>query len=165
MKVALPLLLASGASAFSVSRTFAPQTSKVAPLSTSLNMFGGSGDAGEELGEEEEAKIEAAAKAMGFSVAEYKLVLRMQKQLSDSVNTMRCSAGSDVKVTIDGNSPPNFLEIEVSESAKSGGASAVETGLIAAYKEAAAESKKGQQEAVKKMNQDIADEMKKMGVA
>jgi len=126
-------------------------------------MFGG--DGGGDVGDEEqEAQIEAAAKQMGFSVGEYKLVLKMQKQLADSVNIMRCTAGSDVKVTVDGNSPPAFLEIEVSDATKSKGSAAIETAFISAFKEAAAESKKGQAEAVQKMNKDIAEEMKKMGV-
>lgn len=167
MKVVIPFLLASSVTAFSANHAFMPSQKQVAGAvslsSTRLNMFGGSGD--EEVSEEEEAKIEQAAKAMGFSVGEYKLVLRMQKQLSDAVNDMRCTAGSgDVKVTMDGNSPPSFLEIEVSESAKASGVKAVETGLVAAFKEASAEAKKGQQAAVQKMNGDIAAEMKRMGV-
>ena len=169
MKIALPFLLISGAAAFSASRAFVSQYNNAVvrssiPSSSALSMFGGSGD-DEEVSDEQEAQIEKAAQAMGFSVSEYKLVLRMQKQLSDAVNGMRCSAGGDVKVTIDGNSPPLFLEIDVSEAAKGKGASNVENALVAAYKEAAAEAKKGQQAAVQKMNQDIAAEMKKMGVA
>lgn len=126
-------------------------------------MFGG--DGGGEIGDEEqEAQIEAAAKQMGFSPGEYKLVLKMQQQLADSVNTMRCTAGSDVKVTMDGNSPPAFLEIEVGDDVKGQGAAAVEKAFISAFKDAANESKKGQAEAVQNMNKDIAEEMKKMGV-
>lgn len=170
MKIALPFLLISGAVAFSANRAFAPQynnaVSRSSVSSSALSMFGGAADDDdEEVSEEQEAQIEQAAKAMGFSVSEYKLVLRMQKQLADAVNGMRCSAGNDVKVTIDGNSPPLYLDIDVSETTKGKGAVAVETAFVAAYKEAANEAKKGQQAAVQNMNQDIAGEMKKMGIA
>jgi len=129
-------------------------------------MFGGAGalEEDDEYSEEEEANIQAAARQLGFSPSEYKLVLRMQKNLADAVNTLRVTGGEgDVTVTMDGNSPPKFLEVKITDEGKALGKAALEKTLLTAMKDANEQAKKGQQAAVTNMNADIAEEMKKMG--
>lgn len=133
-------------------------------------MFGGAGSApalDDEESEAREKEIEAAAKAMGFSTNEYKLVLRMQQSLASAVNDLRVSGGSEEKgitVAMDGNSPPGFVEVIISEDAKGTGKASLEKELVAALKEATDKAKVGQQEAVQKMNAEIAEEMKSSGM-
>ena len=165
-----------GVSAFTITPTpknfLAIQKPKSTSTTSQRQMFGGAGAPPSEDDEEDaakEAEIEAAAKAMGFSASEYKLVLRMQQNLATAVNSLRASGGSEEKgvtVELDGNSPPGHLVVSITEAAKeSMGKEGLEKELITALKEASEKAKKGQQEAVKNMNSEIAQEMKKMGMA
>ena len=134
-------------------------------------MFGGTGSTplDDEEDEEKEKQIEQAAKAMGFSVNEYKLVLRMQNNLANSVNSLRVSGGNlenkGVSITMDGNSPPKFLNVEINDDGKALGKTALQKEVLAALKEASEKAKKEQQAAIQKMNQEIAEEMKRSGMA
>ena len=163
---------------FGTTTAFSPSTaafsrsyiaSQPARSSTQQYMFGGAGsplEEDDEYTEEEQANIAAAATQLGFSVDEYKLVLRMQKNLANSVDSLRVTGGDaskGVTITMDGNSPPKFLEVDINDEGKALGKAGLESSIIAALKEANAQAKKGQEEAVKKMNGDIAEEMKKMG--
>ena len=135
-------------------------------------MFGGAGSTpldDDEEDEEKEKQIEQAAKAMGFSVNEYKLVLRMQNNLANSVNTLRVSGGNldnkGVCITMDGNSPPKFLDVEINDDGKALGKTALQKEVLACLKEAGEKAKKEQQAAIQKMNTEIAEEMKRNGMA
>merc|ERR1711862_883303 len=135
-------------------------------------MFGGAGSTpldDDEEDEEKEKQIEQAAKAMGFSVNEYKLVLRMQNNLANTVNALRVSGGDldkkGVSITMDGYSPPKFVNVEINDMGKEKGKSAFTKEVLAALKEASEKAKKEQQAAIQKMNSDIAEEMKRTGMA
>jgi len=128
------------------------------------NMFSGAGVDPEE-DPEKQAQIEQAAKAMGFTIKEYKLVLKMQDGLAKAVNALRVTGGSEskgVQVELDGNSPANHIEFKITEDAKKLGKAAFEKELVAAFKEATDAAKKGQQVAIQKMNAEIAEELKVM---
>jgi len=176
MKLSLNIIAASIAlfagqsNAFSVVPSFTNGlTTTTQHASTSkLNMFGGGGALQEEdeIDEEQEAQIEQAASALGFSKDEYKLVIKMQQNLAKSVDSLRCKGGSDAKgvsVTMDGNSPPKFLEVEITDDGKALGKGEVESLLVTAIKDANEQARKGQAAAIQTMNQDIASEMKMMG--
>lgn len=128
-------------------------------------MFSGSGTPGED-DPEKDKQMEAAAKQMGFTLKEYKLVMKMQKQLADDVSALRVTGGSEdkgVTVELDGNSPPNHLVVSITDDGKALGKAGLEKELLAAIKAATEASKKGQEEAIKKMNADIGESMKAMG--
>lgn len=133
-------------------------------------MFGGAGAPALEEDEdpEKEKQIEQAAKAMGFSVNEYKLVLRMQENLANAVNSLRCTGGNEAKgvtITMDGNSPPKFLKVKITDDGKKLPKADLEKEITTALKDASAQAKKENQAAIMRMNQEVAAEMKKMGMA
>mmetsp|Transcript_65554 Transcript_65554/g.77621 ORF Transcript_65554/g.77621 Transcript_65554/m.77621 type:complete len:184 (+) Transcript_65554:178-729(+) len=172
INAAINLLGVSAFTTTTTSKTLLPIQKPTSPTNSQRQMFGGAGSPPSEDDEEDaakEAEIEAAAKAMGFSATEYKLVLRMQQNLANAVNSLRASGGSDEKgvtVELDGNSPPGHLVVSITEAAKESlGKEGLEKELVVALKEASEKAKKGQQEAVKNMNAEIAQEMKKMGMA
>merc|ERR1712071_24647 len=155
-------------------RTIIPHqtiNTKAVVSSTQQYMFGGAGSplAEDDSGQytpEEEANIQAAAKQLGFSASEYKLVLRMQANLKESVDSLRVTGGeasSGVMVSLDGNSPPKFLKVEITDDGKALGKATLESTLMSALKDANEQAKKGNAAAVEKMNADIAEELKKMG--
>ena len=152
---------------FTLAQTCNGYKSNSAETSTQHFMFGGAGalEEEDEYTPEQQASIDAAAKQLGFSAAEYKLVLKMQKSLGEAVDSLRVNGGDEsVSVTMDGNAPPKFLEVEISDGGKSLGKATLEKKILSALKDANEQAKKGQQAAVQKMNTDIAEEMKKMGV-
>jgi DNA-binding protein YbaB len=127
-------------------------------------MFAGSG-ADPDDDPEKESQIEQASKAMGFSVKEYKLVLKMQDGLAKAVNELRVTGGSEgkgVQITMDGNSPANHIEFKVTEDGKKLGKATLQKELVAAFKEATDAAKKGQQACIQTMNAEIAEELKIM---
>merc|ERR1711862_395843 len=123
---------------------------------TKHNMFGGAGtpalEEDDDEDEEKEKQIEQAAKAMGFSVQEHKLVLKMQNNLANTVNALRVSGGDldkkGVSITMDGNSPPKFVNVEINDMGKEKGKSAFTKEVLAALKEASEKAKKEQQAAI-----------------
>eukprot|EP00591_Stephanopyxis_turris_P006240 CAMPEP_0195525742 /NCGR_PEP_ID=MMETSP0794_2-20130614/26336_1 /TAXON_ID=515487 /ORGANISM="Stephanopyxis turris, Strain CCMP 815" /LENGTH=131 /DNA_ID=CAMNT_0040656263 /DNA_START=212 /DNA_END=607 /DNA_ORIENTATION=- len=126
-------------------------------------MFGGSGALEEEEDPEQEKQIAAAAKSMGFSVKEYKLVIKMQQNLQEATNALRVTGGSadkGVTVELDGNSPAKHVEVVITDEAKAMGKAALEKQIVSAIKDASEQAQKGQAAAIQKMNQDIATEMK-----
>ena len=65
------------------------------------------------------AKIEQAAASMGMSVEEYNLGMRARIRLTEELDSARISSGDErVSVTRDGNNPPKFLEIEITDAGK-----------------------------------------------
>jgi len=156
-------------SSVAFSRSLGSKNAHQPRISTQQNMFGGGAsplaEDDDDYSDEEQANIDAAAKQLGFSAGEYKLVLKMQKTLGDSVDALRVTGGDEatgVTITMDGNSPPKFLEVAISEDGKNSGKTSLEKSIIKALKDANEEAKKGQQAAVQKMNTEIAEEMKKM---
>jgi len=159
---AVTALLAGDYAMGFVVRPTAPSFVANIPSTTQRNMFGGTG-ATPEADPEKEAQIEAAAKSMGFTVKEYKLVLKMQENLANAVNSLRVTGGSVVKgvtVELDGNSPAIHIKISITDAGKALGKAMLEKELVSALKEATDAAKKGQQTAIQKMNQDIAEELK-----
>ena len=153
-------VMASSTAAFT---TVAPRTATTASL-TQLEMFGGAGaGAAMEDDPEAQAQIEAAAKSMNMSVEEYKLGMSARAKLTEQLNNARVSAGDKVVVTRDGNNPPAFLDISISEDAKAAGKDVVSKDLVAALKKASDQSRTVRQQAQKDMMAFIQDEAKKLG--
>ena len=128
-------------------------------------MFGGGGaGAAMEDDPEMEAQIEAAAKSMNMSVAEYKLGMRARAKLQEELDKARVSAGDKVAVTRDANNPPKYIKIEISDDAKAQGPAVVSKDLCAALKKASDSSRTTRQEAQKAMMVFIQEEAKKQGL-
>lgn len=143
-------------------------TRSTSTASTRREMFGGAG-AGAPAEDNAEAKeqMEAAAKAMGMSVDEYMLGMRARERLTAELDKARVFGGDTSKISVerDGNNPPKFLEIKITEDGKAMGKEEVSKALCAALKKASDDSRKTRQEAQKGMMAFINDEMKKMGKA
>jgi hypothetical protein len=147
--------------------SISPSNNRMATMSvTQLNMFSGAG-AGlpSEDNPEEIAKMEQAAKAMGMSVSEYKLGISARVRLTQELDSTRVTAGKTNIVTIerDGNNPPKFLQITVTENGKSLGTSALSDELVKGLKAASELSRQKRADAQKGMMAYIGDEMKKLG--
>ena len=165
MKVSLLFLfagLASTATAFTV----VPGASARKNTLTRQNMFGGAG-AGvpSEDNPEELKKMEDAAKQMGMSLEEYKLGINARQRMTEQLNAVRVTAGSPNTVAVerDGNNPPKYLEITITEEGKALGKDAVSAELIKALKSASDSSRTSRMEAQKNMMVYISEEMKKLG--
>lgn len=134
--------------------------------STQRNMFGGGG-AGvpSEDNPEELAKMEQAAKAMGMSLDEYKLGMNARVRLTNELDAARVTAGKTNIVTVerDGNNPPKYFNIVITEDGKKLGTSALSTELVSALKMASESSRTKRTDAQKNMMSYIGDEMKKLG--
>lgn len=161
MKLAAALLCLSSAWAF------APAT-RPQMILTAPNMFGGAGEGvpSEDNPEELEAMKQAAA-SMGMSLEEYKLGISARMRLTKQLDAARVSGGSKDKIAVerDGNNPPKFLEITVSEAGKALGKDGVSKELVTALKTASDESRSVRSGAQKDMMIWIQDEMKKLGKA
>ena len=154
---------------------------------TQRNMFGGSGkslaleddDEDEDgatstsrdssLNMDQRKQMEAMAKAMGMTVDEYMLGMNARMRMEQDINNLRVVGGDSAKgITVerDGNSPPKFLKVIVTEEGKAKlGKGGVEREVVAALKVAGEKSKKGREQAQQKMMQFIAEQMKVMGKA
>jgi len=89
--------------------------------------------------------------------------LRLTKELNEA----RVSAGNKDTVAVerDGNNPPGYLEVTVTEAGKALGKDGVSNELVAALKTASDESRKVRATAQKGMMEYISNEMKAMGKA
>ena len=159
MKLSLALLVCiSSASAF------APQPAYVrSPTTTARQMFGGAGEGMPNADDpEEQAKIEEAAKAMGMSVAEYKLGISARVRLTNELNAARIKAGNSdtVEIERDANNPPKMMKISVTDAGKALGKEGLSNELCAALKKASDDSRKTRAEAQKGMMAFIQEEMK-----
>jgi hypothetical protein len=158
--------LAGSAVAFTV-----PSTASARPSSAGLtrqNMFGGAG-AGmpSEDNPEELKQMQNAAKQMGMSLEEYKLGINARMRLVERLNVARVKGGNaaTVQVERDGNNPPQYLEITVTDAGKALGKEALSAELVKALKSASDSSRNTRTEAQKSMMTYIGDEMKKLGLA
>jgi len=163
---ALLLLVGAGSA-----DAFAPQPSLAARPSSAgmtggiaLQMFGGAGEGvpGDD-DPEELAKMEQAAKAMGMSVEEYKLGITARVRLSKALDEARVTGGDasrGVQVERDGNNPPKFLDIKITDAGKALGKEKLSSELVAALKTASDESRKARAGAQKDMMAFISEEMK-----
>lgn len=138
--------------------------------STAHFMFGGSGvspleeDEDLNVDPEKESQLEATAKAMGISVKEYKLILKSQENMQKALNALRVSGGNSGTVTVemDGNSPPKYLKVSVTDDGKALGKAALEKEIVTALKQAGEAARKGQADVMKQMQEDIAKAYKVM---
>lgn len=132
---------------------------------TQQYMFGGGGAAAPTEDDPEAlAKMEAAAKQMGMSVEEYKLGISARMKLNENLSNMRVQGGDEATVFVerDGQNPPMFLEITITEAGKALGPETVSKELCAALKTSSELSRAGRAEAQKNMMQYIGDEMKRL---
>lgn len=165
MKLNSAFLLAAFAGSASA---FAPSTASSARSAlTRQNMFGGAG-AGipSEDNPEELKQMEQAARQMGMSLEEYKLGISARMRLVEELNAARVKGGNVATVSIerDGNNPPKYLEISITDAGKALGKEAVSAELVKALKTASDASRIARTEAQKGMMTFIGDEMKKLGV-
>lgn len=114
-------------------------------------------------------QMEQMAKAMGMTVEEYQLGMNARIRMETDINNLRVVGGDESKgVTVerDGNSPPKYLKVTITEEGKAKlGKAGVEKEVVAALKSAGEKSKKGREQAQQKMMQFIAEQMKGMGRA
>lgn len=154
------VLVSSSATAFTVVQP-SPRTA------TQQHMFGGGGAAAPtEDDPEAVAKVEAAARSMGMSVEEYQLGLSARLKLNENLNDMRVSGGDEATVAVerDGQNPPIYMKITITEKGKALGQETVSKELCAALKDSAEKSRAGRSEAQKGMMQFIGEEMKRLGM-
>jgi len=124
---------------------------------------------GDGLNADQRKQMEMMAKAMGMTVDEYMLGMNARMRMEQDISNLRVVGGESTKgVTVerDGNSPPKFLKVILTEEGKSKlGRVGVEKEVVAALKSAGEKSKKGREQAQQKMMQFIAEQMKTMGKA
>ena len=169
------LLFSSSAVAFTTTPLSAPlglqsvtPTTTTTTTGTQLNMFGGGGEGmATEDDPEAVAKMEQAAKSMGMSLEEYQLGIRSRKKLNEELCAMRIIKGDTATVSVsrDGNNPPQFMEITITDAGKELGPDAVSSALVTALKQAQESARAGRAEAQKKMMAFIGEEMKRIGSA
>lgn len=145
-----------------------PDASSIRRPLTQHHMFDGAGAGMPSEDNPEEMKMmEMAAKQMGMSLEEYKLGISARMKMVQTLDAVRVTAGSPDKVAVerDGNNPPKFLNIIISEEGKKLGKDFVSDELVKALKLAATSSRSSREEAQKTMMGYIGEEMKKMGKA
>ena len=133
---------------------------------THLNMFGGAGAGVPSEDRPEEMKqMEEAAKQMGMSLEEYKLGMSARVRLVEALNKARVFGGDKDTVSVerDGNNPPTFIQISITETGKALGKEKLSTDLVRALKTASDKSRETRTEEQKRMMSFIGDEMKKIG--
>lgn len=133
---------------------------------TQLHMFGGAGAGVPSEDRPEEMKqMEEAAKQMGMSVEEYKLGMSARVRLVEALNKARVVGGDKDTVSVerDGNNPPTFIQISITEAGKALGKEKLSTELVRALKTASDKSRETRTEEQKRMMSYIGDEMKKIG--
>ena len=128
-------------------------------------MFGGAGEGmPSEDNPEDLKKMEDTAKAMGMSLEEYKLGIGARVRLMAELDAARVKGGTTDKVAVerDGNNPPKFLEITITDDGKALGKEQLSKELVKALKVAAEGSQKARVEAQKGMMTFVSEEMKKL---
>jgi hypothetical protein len=162
MKIAAILALVAltgSCAAFSVTTPSSPRKA------TQHHMFGGAG-AGvpNEDNPEELKQMEAAAKQMGMSLGEYKLGVSARMRLVQQLDAARVKGGSDATVSVerDGNNPPKYMVISITDAGKALGKDALSAELIKALKTASDASRVSRTNAQKEMMTYIGEEMKKV---
>jgi hypothetical protein len=138
----------------------------VSSTCSSLYMFGGAG-AGVPSEDDPAAmqRMEQEAKALGMAPDEYKIGMSARMRLTAELDSARCKGGDATKIMVerDGNNPPKYLEIIITEEGKKIGPDGVSKELVSALKKASDESRNVRTAAQKNMMAWIADEMKRMG--
>lgn len=114
---------------------------------------------------EELKAMEDAAKQMGMSLEEYKLGMSARVRMTETLDAARVTGGSPDTIAVerDGNNPPKFLEITITEAGKALGKEKVSEELVKALKTASDSSRTSRMEAQKSMMGYISEEMKKLG--
>ena len=167
MKISLVALalLSQSSSAFNVVAPISSSSTRQVSSATltQLGMFSGAG-AGKptEDNPEEQAKIDAAAKAMGMSSDEYMIAMNARKKMVETLDATMVTVGdaSTVQIERDVNNPPKTLDITITDAGKALGKDSVSKELVANLKKASDESKTGRQEAQKKMMEYIQQQLK-----
>ena len=167
MKVSQIILSTAALAASSSSVAAFVTPASLAPSSTQLSMFGGAGAAApKEDDPEAQKQLEQTAASMGMSVEEYNLGMRARARLTEELDKARVTAGDErVEVTRDGNNPPKFLEITITEAGKALGPESLSKELCANLKASSDDSRKTRADAQKDMMAFVQEEMKKMGTA
>eukprot|EP00527_Entomoneis_sp_CCMP2396_P007777 CAMPEP_0198145676 /NCGR_PEP_ID=MMETSP1443-20131203/24841_1 /TAXON_ID=186043 /ORGANISM="Entomoneis sp., Strain CCMP2396" /LENGTH=161 /DNA_ID=CAMNT_0043809377 /DNA_START=125 /DNA_END=610 /DNA_ORIENTATION=+ len=144
-----------------------PSMPTASTIATQLSMFGGAGDAAPKEDDPEAMKqLEQAAASMGMTVEEYNLGMRARNRLTEQLDAARVTAGDDrVKIQRDGNNPPKFLEITITEDGKAMGQAALSKELCASLKVASEDSRKKRADSQKDMMAFVQEEMKNIGSA
>lgn len=133
---------------------------------TQLNMFGGAGAGVPSEDRPEEMKqMEEAAKQMGMSVEEYKLGMSARVRLVEALNKARVFGGNKDTVSVerDGNNPPTFIQVSITDAGKALGKEKLSSELVSALKTASDKSRETRTEEQKRMMSFIGEEMKKIG--
>ena len=151
-------LVLSQSSAFNV---VAP-TRQLSSL-THLGMFSGAG-AGKptEDNPEEQAQIDAAAKAMGMSTDEYMIAMNARKKMVETLDATMVTVGNadTVQIERDVNNPPKTLDIKITEAGKALGKDALSKEIAKNLKKASEDARTGRAEAQKNMMTYISDQLK-----
>jgi hypothetical protein len=161
--IALVASAMSGCSAFTASSSSMQRTTTTP---TQKFMFSG---AGEGLPTEENsaelAEMEKAAKAFGITVEEYKLGMMGRTRLAKELDSARITGGSKDSVAVerDGNNPPKFIEVILTEKGKALGKTEVSKQLVNAFNSASESSRKVRVDAQKNMMAFLDAESKKLG--
>mmetsp|Transcript_18249 Transcript_18249/g.21066 ORF Transcript_18249/g.21066 Transcript_18249/m.21066 type:complete len:159 (-) Transcript_18249:81-557(-) len=126
---------------------------------THRSMFSGGGGVLEDEDPEQMKMLEANAKAMGMTVAEYQLGISARKRLESDIDGLRFSGGDDdIGVEVDARSNPKHLVIKISEAGKAKGKEAISNELIAAFEKVAVGARGGRQKAQADMMQYIQEQ-------
>jgi hypothetical protein len=152
-----------GTEGFTASTIASP---KLSTATTQLFMFGGAGAGVPSEDRPEEMKqMEDAAKQMGMSVEEYKLGMSARVRFTEALNKARVLGGNKDTVSVerDGNNPPTFIKVSITDTGKALGKEKLSTELVKALKTASDKSREARTEEQKRMMSYIGDEMKKIG--
>lgn len=128
-------------------------------------MFSGAGEGmPNEDDPEELAKMEQAAKQLGMPLDEYKLGMSARNRMTKEIDETRVVGGDKATVAVerDGNNPPKYLEVYITEEGKALGKDVVQTKLVEALQESDEASKQARQAAQKNMMTFVSEEMKKV---
>ena len=98
-------------------------------------------------------------------IRQAQLGIQARLRLTESLANMRIKTGDEGTVSVerDGQNPPAYMEITVTEAGKALGPEEVSKKLCAALKEGSDKSRTGRAEAQKDMMQCVGEEMKKLG--
>lgn len=168
MKLNSLLVLAAligSASAFAVVVVVPSSSVSARTTLTRQYMFSGAG-AGipSEDNPEKYNEMVQSAKQMGMSVDEYKLGVSARLRFNQEIDAARVQGGSPSTVLVerDGNNPPKFLDITITDAGKAQGKEALSKELVKALKGASDASRNARNEAQKQMMAYIGEEMKKL---
>lgn len=130
---------------------------------TQIGMFSGAGEGKPtQDNPEEQAQIEAAAKAMGMNADEYMIAMNARKKLQENLDAGMVSSGNADTVLVDRdlNNPPKTLEIKITAAGKELGQDAISKELVSNLKKASDEARKGRADAQKTMMEFISQQLK-----